>query len=118
MERVGRLVEEGESHVVVGLLLGLRLLLLGGGGSSGGGTSGSGSWGGSSSDVGDQVLNGLLLQELGEEWRPVGLDVDAGGLDDGVDLISLQCVPSTSEPSGSESNEEGRKKESETPKRM
>ena len=84
------LVEERETHVVVGLLLlgGLLLLLLLGGGTSGGGSS-SGGWGGSSSDVGDELLNRLPLQELGEESWPVWLNLDSGGLHDGGDLVGL-----------------------------
>ena len=84
------LVEERESHVVVGLLLlGLLLLLLLGGGTTGGGTSGSGGRGGSTTNVGDEVLDVLPLQELGEESWPVWLNLDSGGLHDGGDLVGL-----------------------------
>lgn len=90
------LVEQTEAHVVVrlvGLLLLLLLLLLGlGGWSSGGGSRGSttgGSGTNSGSDVGDQVLDVDALQGLGEETGPVGLHLDVGGLQDGVDLLTL-----------------------------
>ena len=84
------LVEERETHVVVGLLLlGLLLLLLGGG-TTGGGTSGSGGRGGSTTtNVGDEVVDALPLQELGEESWPVWLNLDSGGLHDGGDLVGL-----------------------------
>jgi len=94
------LVEQTEAHVVVGLvglLLLLLFLLLGlGGWSSGGGSGGSTSSRGgtdSGSDVGDQVLDVDALQGLGEEAGPVGLHLDVGGLQDGVDLLALWEIP-------------------------
>ena len=92
---VWSLVKETESHVVV-LLLGLFLLLLllglGGGGvaSGGGGTSGSGGGTNSGSNVGDELLDVGGLKSLGEEAGPEGLDGDAGGLQDGLDLLTLK----------------------------
>ena len=89
------LVEQAESHVVV-RLLGLFLLglLLGGGrgstsGSGGGGRSSAGGTD-SGSDVGEEVLDVDALESLGEEAGPVGLHVDLGGLQDGLDLLTLQ----------------------------
>jgi len=83
------LVEEREAHVLVLLLL--DLLLLGGGSATGsGGTAGSGSTAtaASGTDSGHQLHDVLLLGELGEERRPVGLDLDTGSLDDGGDVVS------------------------------
>lgn len=37
----------------------------------------------------DEVLDVALLQELGEERRPVGLDLDVGRLHDRGDLLGL-----------------------------
>ena len=37
----------------------------------------------------DEVLNVALLQELGEERRPVGLNLDVGRLHDRGDLLGL-----------------------------
>ena len=42
----------------------------------------------------DEVLNVALLQELGEERRPVGLNLDVGRLHDRGDLLGLQEEPS------------------------
>ena len=89
------LVEQAESHVVV-RLLGLFLLglLLGGGrgstSGSGGGGGGRSSAGGtdSGSDVGEEVLDVDALESLGEEAGPVGLHVDLGGLQDGLNLLT------------------------------
>jgi hypothetical protein len=41
------------------------------------------------SDREDQVVDAAGLEELGEERGPVGLNLDAGGLDDGGDLLRL-----------------------------
>ena len=37
----------------------------------------------------DEVLNVALLKELGEERRPVGLDLDVGRLHDRGNLLGL-----------------------------
>jgi hypothetical protein len=82
------LVEQGEAHVLVLLLL--NLLLLGRGGtSSGGSTSGSGDGAttASGTDGGHQLHDVLLLRQLGEQGRPVALNLDTGGLDDGGDVV-------------------------------
>ena len=93
-------------HVVVRLLL-LLLLLLGLGGlwgSLGGGTT-SGSWGGTGSggttttNVGQEVLDVLAVEGLGEEGSPDGLDLDLGGGGEGGDLVALQVVSELSYPS-------------------
>merc|ERR1719295_377899 len=84
IEQMENLVEQAEAHVIV-LLLGLfLLLLLLGGLSSGGrcstagsrGSTSSGSCANSGPNVGDQGLEVSRLQSLGEETRPVGLNVD------------------------------------------
>merc|ERR1712045_219507 len=88
------LVEETESHVVIGFLLWLFLLLLLLFLSSGGSTTGSwGSSGGGSSacagtNVGDELLDVAAGQSLGEQTGPEGLDGDLGGLQDRVDLLT------------------------------
>ena len=82
------LVEQGEAHVLVLLLL--NLLLLGRGGtSSGSGTSGSGDGAttASGTDGGHQLHDVLLLRQLGEQGRPVALNLDTGGLEDGGDVV-------------------------------
>lgn len=89
------LIEQTQTHVVIGIFrLGFLLLLLLGGswGSSGGGGWGSGSrcGTGSRSNVGDQVLDVDSLQSLGEQTRPVRLNIDVGGLKDGRDLLTLK----------------------------
>jgi hypothetical protein len=38
----------------------------------------------------DGVVDAAFIQELGEETRPVGLNVDIGGLHHRGDLVSLQ----------------------------
>ena len=38
----------------------------------------------------DELLDGLLLSQLGEEAGPVGLDLDARRLHDGVDVVGLR----------------------------
>ncbi len=69
--KIGNLIEETESHVVIFLLLFLDLLLLLGGGrsfssgsSSRGGAAGGGSGTNSASDVGDQGLKIGRLESL------------------------------------------------------
>merc|ERR1719481_112365 len=94
------LVEKTESHIVVGLLLGLFLLLLllgfGGGGcsSAGGGSSGCGAsstttgWNGSQllGTLGDELVDALALQ-LGDDLvELLGVGVDSHGGDDGLDV--------------------------------
>merc|ERR1719180_304652 len=89
------LVEQAKAHVIVLLLRLLLLLLLLGGLSSGSGCSATGSRGGTSSgsssntgpNVGDQGLEVSRLQGLGEEARPVGLDINTSSLEDGGDLL-------------------------------
>merc|ERR1719341_2239893 len=88
------LVEQAEAHVIV-LLLGLFLLLLLLGGfsssSSTTGSRGSTSSGGSGTNtgpyVGDQGLEVGRLQSLGEEARPIGLNINTSSLEDGGDLL-------------------------------
>merc|ERR1719362_2134011 len=83
------LVEQAEAHVIV-LLLGLfLLLLLLGGLSSGsrGSTSSSGSGANSGPYVGDQGLEVGRFQSLGEEARPIGLNINTSSLEDGGDLL-------------------------------
>merc|ERR1719333_1283314 len=86
------LVEEAESHVVV-LLLGFLflLLLLGlGGGATGRSISSSGGGGGSAgarADVGEHLLDVDSLQSLGKKSGPERLDVDLGGLQDGLEFL-------------------------------
>merc|ERR1719402_1929368 len=89
------LVEQAEAHVIV-LLLGLLLLLfLLGGLSSGSRCSTSSSWGSTSSgsgaharpNVGDQGLEVSGLESLGEEARPVRLNLNTSSLEDGGDLL-------------------------------
>merc|ERR1719411_2584533 len=88
------LVEETESHVVIGLLLGLFLLLLllflssGGGTTSSWGSSGGGSSASSGSNAGDELLDVAAGQSLGEKAGPEGFDGDLGGLQDRVDLLT------------------------------
>lgn len=41
-------------------------------------------------DVRDQVLDGRLLEELGEQAGPVGVNGHIGGLDQGRDVVSLR----------------------------
>ena len=47
-----------------------------------------------STNVGDEVLNTLLGEELGKEAGPVGLDLDLGSLGQGQDVVGgdLQTV--------------------------
>lgn len=90
-----RLVKETETHVVIGLLFGLLLLLLSGGSlggtpSGGRGTS-SGRGGADGADPSKQLLGVLTLESLGEESSPGGVNLGVGGLDQGGDLLSLKC---------------------------
>merc|ERR1719352_215824 len=83
------LVEQAEAHVIV-LLLGLLLLLLLLGGLSSGSrcsTTGSRSSANTRPNVGDQGLEVSRLQSLGEEARPVGLNINTSSLEDGGDLL-------------------------------
>merc|ERR1719232_275633 len=95
---VGRLVEETESHVVIGFLLLLfllfLLLLLGGGRGSGTSTTGGGSASATTSGHGRELLAALsdelvdvLAAQLGNDLLHVGVDSDGG--DDGLDVGSL-----------------------------
>lgn len=106
-ERATRLVEETEAlsvscvdmrgeeahHVVVRLLL-LLNLLLGGGGvvATGGSATSSGSaasdGGTATTDVGEELLDVLALEGLGEETGPDGLDLDTGGGGKSGDLVA------------------------------
>merc|ERR1719193_636169 len=108
IEKMENLVEQAEAHVIV-LLLGLfLLLLLLGGLSSGGRCSTTGGRGGTSSgsgadarpNVGDQGLEVGRLQSLGEEARPVGLNVNTSSLEDGGDLLGGDCDVIVSEDKG------------------
>ena len=92
------LIEERESHVLVGFGL---LLLLGSSrsssssSSSGGSSSSRGSTtSGGSSDIADQALDAALGKKLGEEGWPVGLNLHIGGLDNGGDVVcgDLQAI--------------------------
>merc|ERR550534_735591 len=92
-EQMESLVEQAEAHVII-LLLGLFLLLLLLGGLGSGsrcsttgsrGTTGSGSGADAGPNVGDQGLEVGGLQSLGEEARPVGLNINTGSLEDGGD---------------------------------
>ena len=85
-------VSEEATHVNIGGFLFLLLLLLGGSGCAGGGDGGAsgGSGGnGGGADVGEEVLDVLTLEGLGEEGRPVSLNLVAGGLDDLSELVTL-----------------------------
>merc|ERR1719232_1895288 len=98
---VGRLVDETESHVVIGFLLLLfllfLLLLLGGGRGSGTSTTGGGSASATTSGHGRELLAALsdelvdvLAAQLGNDLLQlllVGVDSDGG--DDGLDVGSL-----------------------------
>ena len=76
----------------------LLLLLLGSWGSSvtaSSGSSATSSWSGGSTtagaDVGQDLLDVLALEGLGEELGPDGLDVrDLGGGDEGLELVGLE----------------------------
>ena len=83
-------ITEQAAHIDVSLfLLGLLFLHSGGlGGSGNGGTHGD-SNGGSWADVGEEVLDVLSLEGLGEEGGPVCLNLVAGGLDDLSELVTL-----------------------------
>jgi len=98
-EQMENLVEQAEAHVIV-LLLGLFLLLLLLGGLSSGsrcsttssrGSTSSRSSANSGPNVGDQGLEVSRLQSLGEETRPVGLNIDTSSLEDGGDLLRGDC---------------------------
>ena len=87
-----------EAHVVIllflFLLLLLWLLLLGSRGSSSGLGWASGRRSGSgrsstSAKAADQVVDLDALERVGEKTRPVRLDVIAGSLEDGAQLIAL-----------------------------
>ena len=81
-------VSEKTSHVdVLGLLLLLLLLLFGGSLSGGGGNGSSGGRGGN--DVGQELVHVGGLEGLGEEGRPVRLDLVLGGLDNLEQFLSL-----------------------------
>merc|ERR1712029_655558 len=99
---------ESRSPVIV-LLLGLFLLLLLLGGLSSGsrcsttgsrGSTSSGSSTNSGPSVGDQGLEVSRLQSLGEETRPVGLNVHTSSLEDGGDLLRGDCDVIVSEDKG------------------
>merc|ERR1712130_1063778 len=95
------LVEQAEAHVIV-LLLGLflLLLLLGGLSTSSRGSTSSRSSANSGPNVGDQGLEVSRLQSLGEETRPVGLNIDTSSLEDGGDLLRGDCDVIVSEDKG------------------
>jgi hypothetical protein len=66
---------------------GWRITTGGGGGTSSGWSGGSATAG---ADVGQEVLDILALEGLGEEGGPDGLDVgDTGGGDEGLELVGL-----------------------------
>ena len=85
------LIEEVEVHGLLLLLLGLGLGLGSRGSAAitaGSGTAAAATTAAAGTDVGDELLNGLAGEELGEEHGPVGLDGDTSGLDDGVHLVT------------------------------
>lgn len=85
-------ITEEATHIDISGFLFFLLLLLGGGSttSGGGGNGGTGGGdGGSGADVGEEVLDVLTLEGLGEEGRPVSLNLVAGGLDDLSELVTL-----------------------------
>merc|ERR1719225_503950 len=93
--RMVNLVEQSEAHVIV-LFLGLLLLLFLLGGLSSGsrgstassrGATNGGSGADSRAHVGDQGLQVSGLEGLGEETRPVGLNIDTSSLKDGGDFL-------------------------------
>jgi hypothetical protein len=92
------LIEEREAHVgILFLFLLLFGLLLGSSSTSSWGSSTSSStssWGSATgTNVDDEVLNRLLLNELGEEGWPVWLYLDTGRLGEGGNFVSLgKCV--------------------------
>ena len=79
---MNRLVEETESHVLVGLLLLLLLLLLlrclSRSGAASRGCRSSRRARTTSTDVGKELLDVLALESLGEEGCPDGLELDVG----------------------------------------
>lgn len=88
------LIEETETHIGIllfflGLLLLLLLLGSGGGTSSGGGRGSGGSGGGTTTRVGDQVVEVLASEGTSEDAGPVGLEGDAGGVEESGDLVGL-----------------------------
>ena len=92
------LIEEREAHVgILFLFLLLFGLPLGSSSTSSWGSSTSSStssWGSATgTNVDDEVLNRLLLNELGEEGWPVWLYLDTGRLGEGGNFVSLgKCV--------------------------
>ena len=48
-----------------------------------------------SANVGDQVTNAPLLEQLGEKSGPVGLHTHTSRLDKGGDVVSLQFITRT-----------------------
>ena len=95
------LVEKTKAHVVIGLLFGFLLLFFllflssRGSGSTSGSSSSGGSRADSRSNVGDEVLDVAAFQALGKEAGPEGLNIDAGGLQDGGDFLGLKRKIST-----------------------
>lgn len=70
----------------------LLLLLLSSSLTTSGSTTGGGGSGGTTTgaDVGQEVLDILALESLGEELGPDRLNIrDVGGLDESVDLVGL-----------------------------
>jgi hypothetical protein len=84
--------EKGEARVDVLLLLSLLSGSLRGSVTTSSGTASSGttgSGGSTGTDVGQEVLDVLALEGLGEEGSPDGLDLDVGSLGEGDKLVGL-----------------------------
>ena len=74
------------------MILTLLLLLLSSSLSGGlsGTTGGGGSGGTSGANVGQELLDGLALESLGEDGSPDGLNFrDLGGTEEGLELVGL-----------------------------
>lgn len=92
--RMRRLVEQTEAHVVIGLLLLLLLLLSGRGVGRGGGGTTSSSGGGTSGrngsellgTLGDELVNRLALKVLEKSGDSLGINLDTDGGDDLLDV--------------------------------
>merc|ERR1719402_1685274 len=93
------LVEQAEAHVIVLLLRLLLLLFLLRGLSRG--STGSRSGADTGAYIGDQGLEVGRLESLGEEARPVRLNLNTGSLENGGDLLRGDSDVIVSEDEGS-----------------